>query len=152
MKIDFDCNSTLFFAPPWMIDHTSQINTQSAARLRKIGKKSMVQVLMHGWSLQLPLALSFWSAKLMHGHLSAHTVCKLLIYKSAVLLLLQEGPAAVGVAHRIFIIRRAVKVSQLLGVSGRCACKATLLHIHCTTSCTLPVKLWLKPHLKSQLT
>ena len=29
-----------------------------------------------------------------------------------------EGPAAVGVAHRI---RRAVKVSQLLGVSGRCA-------------------------------
>ena len=44
------------------------------------------------------------------------------------------------------------KVSQLLGVSGRCACKASLLHIHCTTSCTLPVKLWLKPHLKSQLT
>ena len=60
-----------------------------------------------------------------------------------------EGPAAVGVAHRI---RRAVKVSQLLGVSGGCACKASLLHIHCTTSCTLPVKLWLKPHLKRQLT
>ena len=33
------------------------------------------QVLMHGWSLQLPLALSFWSGKLMHGHLSAHTLC-----------------------------------------------------------------------------
>ena len=60
-----------------------------------------------------------------------------------------EGPAAVGVAHTI---RRAVKVSQLLGVSGGCACKASLLHIHCTTSCTLPVKLWLKPHLKRQLT
>ena len=37
------------------------------------------------------------------------------------------------------------------GVSSA-SCKATLLHIHCTTSCTLPVKLWLKPHLKSQLT
>jgi len=57
-----------------------------------------------------------------------------------------------GTGRKAFTIRRVVKVSQLLGVSGGCACKATLLHIHCTTSCTLPVKLWLKPHLKSQLT
>ena len=57
-----------------------------------------------------------------------------------------------GTGRKASTIRRAVKVSQLLGVSGRCACKASLLHIHCTTSCTLPVKLWLKPHLKRQLT
>ena len=71
----------------------------------------------------------------MHGHLSAHTVCKLLIYKSAVLLrftslpndLSPEGPAAVGVAHRI---RRAVLATAAGHVGKECS-------ITCTSSVQL---------------
>ena len=54
----------------------------------------------------------------------------------------------VGGLGAALLIRRAVKVSQLRRRVGSLCMQSHLLHIHCTTSCTLPVKLLLKPHLK----